>query len=322
MITIRKYIRSLPLPKFGSRPLRDGYRRRPKSFDSYLPDWILTAVLWSLVAVLNNVDGFRREFDLTDPQYKSKELVPGYALHLIAFVAPLVFMWMINLLMVKSWWDGHSAALGLMLGLAMTSVTTHLVKVTVGRPRPDLIHRCQPIPGATNHPPNEYFGLATSAVCTQTNQLIMRDGWRSFWSGHSSEAFAGLSFLSYYMAGKLHMFDQQGYTAKVWLTLAPFLVALLVAISRTVDNRHHWQDVVAGGVVGMNLAYFAYRQYYPSLADALSHDAYKARISPFAEDQPGNGAEDDHLRPDEENALLGDYSEGDPDSPVASGSRE
>ncbi|KAG8791534.1 hypothetical protein FRC12_008906 [Ceratobasidium sp. 428] len=325
MITVRRYLRSLPIPKFSTRPLRDGYRRRPRSVDSYLPDWILTAVLWAFVAALNNVDGFRREFDLTDPhishKYKPKELVPGYALHLIAFVAPLILMWTINLMMVRSWWDGHSAALGLTLGLAMTSVTTHLVKVTVGRPRPDLIHRCQPIPGAMNHLPNEYFGLATSAVCTQSNRLIMRDGWRSFWSGHSSESFAGLSFLSYYMAGKLHMFDQQGYTAKVWLTLAPFLVALLIAISRTVDNRHHWQDVVVGGIVGMNLAYFAYRQYYPSLADALSHDAYMARVSPFAEDQPQNPGTNYQPLPDEENALLGDYSEGGLDSPVASGSQ-
>ncbi|KAG8790983.1 hypothetical protein FRC12_010466 [Ceratobasidium sp. 428] len=121
------------------------------------------------------------------------------------------------------------------------------------------------------------------------------------------------------MAGKLHMFDQQGYTAKVWLTLAPFLVALLIAISRTVDNRHHWQDVVVGGIVGMNLAYFAYRQYYPSLADALSHDAYMARVSPFAEDQPQNQGTNYQPLPDEENALLGDYSEGDPDSPAPSG---
>ncbi|KAG8723255.1 hypothetical protein FRC09_004084 [Ceratobasidium sp. 395] len=111
------------------------------------------------------------------------------------------------------------------------------------------------------------------------------------------------------MAGKLHMFDQQGYTAKVWLTLAPFLVALLIAISRTVDNRR------------MNLAYFAYRQYYPSLADALSHDAYMARVSPFAEDQPQNPGTNYQPLPDEENALLGDYSEGGLDSPVASGSQ-
>lgn len=323
MFKIRKALRSLPIPKFNPRPLRDGYRRRPKSFDSYLPDWILTAVLGSLIIILNHVDGFRREFDLQDPsishKYKPKELVPGYALHLISFVAPLFIMWTINVVSVRSWWDAHSAALGLSLGLAMTSVTTHLVKVTVGRPRPDLIHRCQPIPGAVNHPTNEFFGLATWVVCTQTDKLIMRDGWRSFWSGHASGSFAGLSFLSYYMAGKLHMFDEQGYTAKVWVTLAPFLVAILVAISRTVDNRHHWQDVTVGAIVGMNIAYFAYRQYYPSLADKLSHDAYKARLSPFNQDLPEDEVDQDGPRDEENTPLMDNYSDRSSDSPDPGG---
>ncbi|QRW24256.1 phosphatidate phosphatase PPAPDC1A [Rhizoctonia solani] len=143
----------------------------------------------------------------------------------------------------------------------------------------------------------------------------MRDGWRSFWSGHSSGSFAGLSFLSYYMAGKLHMFDEQGYTAKVWVALAPLLIALLVAISRTVDNRHHWQDVTVGAVVGMNLAYFAYRQYYPSLADKLCHEAYQARLSPFQCDLPRDeldreGPDDEESRP-----LIRSYSNQDINSP-------
>ncbi|CAE6448649.1 unnamed protein product [Rhizoctonia solani] len=200
----------------------------------------------------------------------------------------------------------------------MTSVTTHLVKVTVGRPRPDLLHRCQPISGATNHAPNEFFGLATSAVCTQTNKLIMRDGWRSFWSGHASGSFAGLSFLSYYMAGKLHMFDEQGYTAKVWAALAPLLIALLVAISRTVDNRHHWEDVTVGAIVGMNLAYFAYRQYYPSLADKLSHEAYRARLSPFERDMSRNEPDREGPEDEESRLLIENYSDQQIDSPRSS----
>ncbi|CAE6459715.1 hypothetical protein ACGC1H_000057 [Rhizoctonia solani] len=201
----------------------------------------------------------------------------------------------------------------------MTGVSTHLVKVTVGRPRPDLLHRCQPVPGVTNHLPNEFFGLATWTVCTQTNKLIMRDGWRSFWSGHASGSFAGLSFLSYYTAGKLHMFDEQGYTAKVWAALAPLLVALLIAISRTVDNRHHWQDVTIGAIVGISLGYFAYRQYYPSLVDKLSHEAYQARLSPFERDMPG-GKPDREIHRDEESApLIENYSDGGLNSPHPTG---
>lgn len=68
----------------------------------------------------------------------------------------------------------------------------------------------------------------------------------------------------------------------------------------------------------MNLGYFAYRQYYPSLADSLSHDAYKARLSPFEQDIPQSEVGEQG----EEEALLDDFSEESEEGPVASGSRQ
>ncbi|KAG6868280.1 hypothetical protein C0993_005565 [Termitomyces sp. T159_Od127] len=44
------------------------------------------------------------------------------------------------------------------------------------------------------------------------------------------------------------------------------------------DYRHHWQDVLVGSVLGTVVSYFAYRQYYPSLASELSHRPYSPRI--------------------------------------------
>lgn len=40
----------------------------------------------------------------------------------------------------------------------------------------------------------------------------------------------------------------------------------------------HWQDVLTGSVLGLVLAYFSYRQYYPSLASEVSHRPYAPRI--------------------------------------------
>ena len=40
----------------------------------------------------------------------------------------------------------------------------------------------------------------------------------------------------------------------------------------------HWQDVLVGSIVGTVLAYFCYRQYFPSLASPLCHRPYGPRI--------------------------------------------
>ncbi|KAJ7905351.1 hypothetical protein B0H14DRAFT_5211 [Mycena olivaceomarginata] len=105
----------------------------------------------------------------TRSRYAVHERVPDFALYLIAIVAPIVLQAVINLLTIRSWWDLHNGAfilrsprltfcllivfigwLGLVLGLSITGSITQFVKITVGRPRPDLIDRCQPIPGSVD----------------------------------------------------------------------------------------------------------------------------------------------------------------------------
>jgi diacylglycerol diphosphate phosphatase/phosphatidate phosphatase len=60
-------------------------------------------------------------------------------------------------------------------------VATDAFKLTVGRPRPDVIDRCRPAEGSAN---GAVFGLVTSAICTRTD--LLKDGFRSFPSGHAS----------------------------------------------------------------------------------------------------------------------------------------
>ncbi|KAK7693401.1 hypothetical protein QCA50_002969 [Cerrena zonata] len=252
--------------------------RRRKLFLSYAPDWVITIALAVFFFLIEKVGGYKRSFSLEDTSlrhtYAVHERIPNSALIVICFVAPVVILPIINLLSVRSYWDLHTSYLGLVLSLALTGSITQIVKITVGRPRPDVIARCIPPIGSVDPP----FGLSTVDICTQTDMTILDDGWRSFPSGHSSFSFAGLGFLSFYIAGKVHLFDRRGHAPKAWLSVAPLCGAALVAVSRTMDYRHHWQDVTVGSILGITIAFFAYRQYYPSLAATESHKPYSPRI--------------------------------------------
>lgn len=64
-------------------------------------------------------------------------------------------------------------------------------------------------------------------------------------------SFAGLGFLSWYMAGKIRVFDRKGHIAKLCIVVFPLLVAALIGVSRVDDYWHHWQDVFGGGLLGL-----------------------------------------------------------------------
>src|SRR5256885_11948221 len=54
----------------------------------------------------------------------------------------------------------------------------------------------------------------------------------SFPSGHSSSSFAGLFYLSLYLAAKLHVLDQRGEVWRTVIVLIPTLAASLIAGDR------------------------------------------------------------------------------------------
>lgn len=81
-------------------------------------------------------------------------------------------------------------------------------------------------------------------------------------------AFAGLFYLSIYLAGKLHVFDTRGEVWKSFVVMIPTLAAALIAISRIMDARHHPFDVISGSFLGVTMAYISYRQYFPPLSES------------------------------------------------------
>lgn len=90
-------------------------------------------------------------------------------------------------------------------------------------------------------------------------------------------AFAGLFYLSLYLAGKLHVFDNKGEVWKTFIVLIPTLAASLIAGSRIMDARHHPFDVISGSFLGILVAWCAYRQYFPPVTESW----HKGRAHPI-----------------------------------------
>jgi membrane-associated phospholipid phosphatase len=175
----------------------------------------------------------------------------------------------------------HSGCLGLISSQGLAFIITSTLKNLCGRPRPDLIARCIP---RTDAPAGTQFRLVSKAICAQSNVGILKDGehitehspclpsdpsiagFRSFPSGHSSSAFAGLGYLSLYCAANLRVADQRGDFWRAFLVLFPILAAAIVAATRIMDAQHHGFDVLFGAALELLCAWITYRQYYPPIS--------------------------------------------------------
>lgn len=181
------------------------------------------------------------------------------ALLIYALALPLLVLVLWTTLYRPDYHKAHVTILGLVISILTTTFITDVLKDAIGRPRPDLIQRCNPAPNTTKD------GLVTVAVCTESNHHLLHDGWRSFPSGHSSFAFAGLGWLALFFASQTHCLRPQTSLLVALLCLAPLLGAALIAISRLEDYRHDVFDVTVGSLLGFAVAGFNWQRYYPSL---------------------------------------------------------
>ncbi|KAG8836154.1 hypothetical protein FRC18_011740 [Serendipita sp. 400] len=104
-------------PSSASQIFRKSTRkRRLMLLASYTGDWLLTIGLAALFLALDNIDGFRRRFSLTDTTiqypYTINERVPNWLLGVLCLGVPFVLMPIVNLISVRSFWDFHNSELG------------------------------------------------------------------------------------------------------------------------------------------------------------------------------------------------------------------
>ncbi|KAK3330318.1 PAP2-domain-containing protein [Apodospora peruviana] len=196
---------------------------------SYVFDWAILAVAAVVGYILGDVTPNKRPFLLEDPNisfpFTEHETVPLWLLVCCSVLAPIVIVAIISLIFVpgatvprgtpksliwrRKLWELHVGWLGLALSIVSAWLITNGMKNLFGKPRPDLLSRCQPdianlsqyiVGGFANTSSNGQ--LVSAEICKNTDRDKLDDGFRSYPSGHSSSSAAGLIYLSLFIASK------------------------------------------------------------------------------------------------------------------------
>ncbi|KAG4935193.1 hypothetical protein JHK82_049490 [Glycine max] len=212
---------------------------------SHMHDWLILLLLAAMDGALNMIEPFHR--------YIGKDMMRDL---MFPFKEDTIPMW--------------GVPVGLMFSSLITGVITDSIKDAVGRPRPNFFHRCFPDNIPVCFPSYSQYSVTFKVfdkdngdvLCTGIKAVI-KEGYKSFPSGHTSWSFAGLGFLSWYLSGKVRVFDRRGHIGKLCLVLLPLLIAALVGITRVDDYWHHWTDVFAGGLIGLTVSSICYLLLFP-----------------------------------------------------------
>ncbi|RZC41036.1 phosphatidate phosphatase PPAPDC1A [Asbolus verrucosus] len=220
----------------------------------------IRGILWWLFMFYDGSEPFLRHIkpnELWKYQYPvTPSIVSAKSLWLTIFLYPIVFL-AIEFYITGKLDDPMAAVMGLTLGYSLNGFLTSFMKVVIGRPRPDFYFRCFP-----NGIGDDY----TKCTGTRRNYL---DGRKSFPSGHSSFAFTSMVFMSVYMARKFHLFDKskKGHSWQLCVCVIPIFIATLIAVSRTCDYHHHYEDIIGGALLGSTISCLCYRLYFPSTTE-------------------------------------------------------
>ncbi|KAF7118282.1 hypothetical protein CNMCM5793_007698 [Aspergillus hiratsukae] len=280
---------------------------------SYILDWVFIVIVAVIGFGFSKVEPNHRPFSLTDPSisfpYREHDTVSTAVLVVVALIAPAVIIVIAAILIPIStndqnvsrsslWkyklWEWNAGWMGLAAACAWAWMATEGLKDLYGKPRPDMLARCNPdlskiatyavsglgekLEGATT--------LVTWEICRNKSSVLTNDGFSSFPSGHASFSFAGLTYLTLWLCSKFSigfpylghsLFNQnpirqtdgsirkRGAAPPVYMLViafVPIAVASFIAASRWFDYRHHGFDILFGSIMGTIFAWIGFRMYH------------------------------------------------------------
>lgn len=148
--------------------------------------------------------------DISYP-FEHHETIPTWLMVVIGLVIPAAIIFLVCIIFVpgptasrgtpksliwrRKLWEWNTGWMGLALSLATAFMVTQGMKLLFGKPRPDLLSRCQPdLNRLQDFAVNDVVGaefnaawvLVTDGICQNQDEDIMKDGFKSFPSGHAS----------------------------------------------------------------------------------------------------------------------------------------
>ncbi|RKP31516.1 acid phosphatase/Vanadium-dependent haloperoxidase [Metschnikowia bicuspidata] len=239
----------------------------------HVTDAIYLALLIILFPFVRRIQPFQRQFTLNDVTiqhpFAKHERVPNYQLFLFCTVVPAATLVLGSFAAARPGARAYTcyvSVLGLLLAVFTTSILTDVLKNFFGRLRPDFLARCLPDSDA----PVDVL-VTAGEVCMTDNMVQLMDGFRTTPLGHLSLSFAGLFFLSLWLCGQLKVTRPHTGAWRWAVCAAPTVGALLIALTRTQDYRHHFIDVLIGLIFGSVIAVWLYFRLFPSLGHVTSH---------------------------------------------------
>jgi len=168
-------------------------------------------------------------FSLIDPaiSYPVKpDTVRVSVLLVVSVIAPALVIFIVSMLLVpgrtaargtstalkwrRKFWEWNTGWMGLGVSLAGAFMVTQGLKDLVGKPRPDLLARCDPDLSLLGQYAVSGLGalvgnapiMVDYHICRNQDSFTTNDGFAAWPSGHASFSWAGLLYLTFFLCAK------------------------------------------------------------------------------------------------------------------------
>ncbi|XP_028025242.1 phospholipid phosphatase 2-like isoform X1 [Bombyx mandarina] len=207
----------------------------------------------------------RSGFTCNDPALSFPHTGDTFSISLVAaitVIVPFFVLWAVEAMLYQD--DEYNMKKRKMLASAKTAgliyrdyiygavvnlTILEVVKCVVGTPRPTFFDLCQPDKALTCND-SEYVS-SYKCTSTQYSRYLQIDSSRSFPSAHASlSVYCGL-FLAWYLQRRAFSWHNRSVLLIPLAQVLALVYAAVCSLSRLTDHRHHWWDVLVGGLMGV-----------------------------------------------------------------------